>query len=189
LVVRPPSARHSRRIERKSHEANVSAESNPPRTHARVPRENEHQGWQAGIGPQASEGPTSTRAQVQQEEVAVVDATGELRGSLRRADFVRGTHSGRRLAGRYFLVFVHDRADGGGVRLGITVTRKVGKAVRRNRIKRRVREWVRSSRVELGSCDLIVIAKRGIPERLSQQEVQADLDGVIASITPSGRSS
>jgi ribonuclease P protein component len=85
------------------------------------------------------------------------------------------------------LVFVRDRADDGGARLGITVTRKVGKAVRRNRIKRLVREWFRTSRMELGSCDLIVIAKREIPERLGLHEVQADLDTVIARMARPSR--
>jgi len=101
---------------------------------------------------------------------------GELRCSLRRSDFVRITRSGRRIATRYFLAFVLRRADGDRARLGITVTRKVGKAVRRNRIKRLVREWFRGARDGMGSCDLVVIAKRGISPTLHQQDVSADLD-------------
>ncbi len=46
-------------------------------------------------------------------------------------------------------------------RLGVTVSRKVGNAVVRNRIKRRIREWFRADRslVENGR-DLVVIARR-----------------------------
>ncbi len=62
------------------------------------------------------------------------------------------------------------------VRLGITVTRRVGKAVRRNRIKRVVREWFRARQQELKPCDLVVVARRDLPERLSQPAAAADLD-------------
>jgi ribonuclease P protein component len=68
------------------------------------------------------------------------------------------------------------RGDGEGARLGITVTRKVGNAVRRNRIKRLVREWFRSRRGGLGTCDLVVIAKQGISARLSRDDVAEDLE-------------
>ncbi len=94
------------------------------------------------------------------------------------------TRQGRRVATRYFIVFISDRADGGPTRLGITVTRKVGKAVRRNRIKRVVRSWFRQRSYELGSCDLIVIAKRDIPEALGLAEVQRDLDTSLSSSIP-----
>lgn len=46
-------------------------------------------------------------------------------------------------------------------RLGITVGRKCGPSVERNRFKRRVREWFRAHRDELGSpVDIVVIARR-----------------------------
>jgi len=61
-------------------------------------------------------------------------------------------------------------------RLGITVTRKVGNAVRRNRIKRLVREWFRTAESALGAYDVVVIAKRDIPETLGAAEARADLD-------------
>jgi ribonuclease P protein component len=104
---------------------------------------------------------------------------GELRRSLRRADFGRITRSGQRVATRYFLAFVLQRADAEAPRLGITVTRKVGKAVRRNRIKRLVREWFRVASQRIGPCDLVVIAKRGISPTLRQSDVSEDLDEAL----------
>jgi len=51
----------------------------------------------------------------------------------------------------------------GECRLGITVTRKVGNAVRRNRIKRVLREIFRSNRDKLSpSIDLVVNVRQPI---------------------------
>jgi ribonuclease P protein component len=85
------------------------------------------------------------------------------------------TRSGRRVATRWFLVFVAPRDQGGAARLGITVTRKVGNAVRRNRIKRLVREWFRVHSSRLKPCDVVVIAKRDIPADLGLAAVTLDL--------------
>ena len=105
---------------------------------------------------------------------------------MRRADFLRVSQLGRRLNARHFLILVLNRGPGAGAgspRLGITVTRRVGKAVRRNRIKRLVREWFRGSlerlRRDWQGYDLVVIAKREIPETLGLGEVQSDLDRAL----------
>lgn len=46
-------------------------------------------------------------------------------------------------------------------RLGITVGRKAGPSVKRNRFKRRVREWFRHHRDQLREpVDIVVIARR-----------------------------
>lgn len=46
-------------------------------------------------------------------------------------------------------------------RIGITASRKVGGAVVRNRFKRRIREWFRARRHDLGqNQDFVVIARR-----------------------------
>ncbi len=86
------------------------------------------------------------------------------------------TRRGRRVGTRWFLVFVAPRQPGVAPRLGITVTRKVGNAVRRNRIKRLVREWFRTYSRELGACDVVVVAKRDTPADLRLAAVVRDLE-------------
>ncbi len=96
--------------------------------------------------------------------------------SLRRSDFRRITRQGPRVVTDYFLLFSDQRVDPGEPRLGITVTRRVGNAVRRNRIKRLVREWFRQRSHRLRGRDLVVIARRDIPRTLRLQMVTDDLD-------------
>lgn len=50
---------------------------------------------------------------------------------------------GTRVTGAYFAAFCLKRAEPGDSRIGFTVPRALGKAVVRNRLKRRVREAVR----------------------------------------------
>lgn len=103
---------------------------------------------------------------------------------MRRADFARVTRCGRRVSTRYFLVFLERRDDGGPARLGITVTRKVGTAVRRNRIKRLVREWFRLRTAMLGAQDVVVIAKREVPATLVLSTTVGDLDRSLEASSP-----
>jgi ribonuclease P protein component len=58
------------------------------------------------------------------------------------------------------------RDDTSGPRLGITASRRVGGAVQRNRVKRRIREWFRGAKTNIsGDLDLVVIARRGAVEQ------------------------
>jgi ribonuclease P protein component len=71
---------------------------------------------------------------------------------------------GRRIHTPHFLLVVHPNALNN-TRLGITVTKKVGTAVQRNRIKRVVREVFRRNRVFFPqSHDVVLIAKRNAAE-------------------------
>lgn len=55
-------------------------------------------------------------------------------------------------------------------RIGITVSRKVGGAVVRNRIKRRLREIFRYNRVNLAPpLDLVVVARSGARDRTMRE--------------------
>lgn len=62
---------------------------------------------------------------------------------LRSTDFRRVYQKGIRISGPLVAAFCLKREDGGGPRIGLTVPRAIGKAVVRNRLKRRMRECVR----------------------------------------------
>ena len=66
----------------------------------------------------------------------------------KRVDIVGVQRAGKAIHTRYFVVVCDVQGRG---RLGITVSKKVGNAVNRNRVKRLVREFVRTAR-PLGRC-------------------------------------
>ncbi|MGE5486320.1 MAG: ribonuclease P protein component [bacterium] len=65
-----------------------------------------------------------------------------------------------RISGPYFAAFCLRAAEGGGPKVGFTAPRALGRAVVRNRIKRRVREAVRRHLHLLGPQWHIVINPR-----------------------------
>ena len=80
----------------------------------------------------------------------------------RRADFLRCYEQGHRRHGRLVTVHVLERGqEAVHPRLGITVTRKVGGAVIRQRIKRQIRETYRrwNQRRHLPPYDILVHVK------------------------------
>lgn len=61
----------------------------------------------------------------------------------KRSEFL-AVRAGTKRRGPLFLLEVLERGDQGLPRFGITVTKKVGNSVERNRIRRRVREAIRT---------------------------------------------
>jgi ribonuclease P protein component len=80
----------------------------------------------------------------------------------RSAEFDRVYRQGRSKANRFLVLYAFPREDGGddGPRLGISVSRRVGGAVDRTRVKRVLREafWQEAERLPDGS-DYVVVAR------------------------------
>ena len=66
----------------------------------------------------------------------------QLRRLRKRSEFL-AVRRGEKRRGRLFLLEVLDRGDEAPPRVGFTVTKKTGNAVKRNRIRRRLKEAVR----------------------------------------------
>ena len=83
----------------------------------------------------------------------------------RRADFL-AANKGLRNARVGFVLLTRPN-DGQGTRFGITVTKKIGNAVVRNRMKRRFRELLRAALPEQGlpDHDHVLIGRAGGVER------------------------
>lgn len=103
----------------------------------------------------------------------------------RSAEFERVYRQGRSKSNRYLVLYAFPRADETreGPRLGLSVSRRVGGAVDRTRVKRVLREafWTEAERLPEGS-DYVVVARpdsRELAERDGMQGVRAALAELI----------
>lgn len=159
-------------------EADLSTTSQAPSSDTRVPRadEDERRSQRAQRAP--PEGAKAPRRLLLQEVAStrakMPCASGQTGASTggderfsggdrlkKRYEFRHVQLTGRRTHTPHFLIVVQSNALHK-TRLGITVTKKVGTAVERNRIKRVVREVFRRNRSLFPQAhDVVFIAKRG----------------------------
>ncbi len=107
------------------------------------------------------------------------------RGRLSRsAEFERVYRQGRSHGSRHFVLhaFPRERPEGEGPRLGVSVSRKVGGAVDRNRVKRLLREAFRAEAPRLpDDVDVVIVARPDALE-LVEREGLAGVQAAIAEL-------
>ena len=82
----------------------------------------------------------------------------------KRPEYLAAQRRGQRVHGAHIIV-IAARSRGSNLRLGITASKKVGNAVERNLVKRRLREIFRQQVPEIKqSADLVVIARHSALE-------------------------
>lgn len=137
-------------------EAHLSAEQSCSRASSRLPRAHGDGGRPQGAG--SPPGPRPEEA---------VGLTLPVATLSRRADFL-AANRGRRQPTTGFVLLVHPRGDGdAAMRVGFTVTKKIGGAVIRNRMKRRFRALARELLLlhGLAGADHVIIGRQGGVER------------------------
>jgi ribonuclease P protein component len=105
------------------------------------------------------------------------------RGRLSRsAEFERVYRRGRSTANRHLVLYVFPNASTHGVRLGLSVSRKVGGAVERNRVKRLLREAFAHAEDSLSTGNDVVVVARPPAGELAEREGLAGLEASLAEL-------
>lgn len=160
------------------YEAHVPTQPPAASADARFSRPDEHQERPAGVeAPPRQGSETPDRVVVGAVSAASGNGLPGPRGQRfpadarirQRAVFRRVYDHGVKLHGRYLTLFVLQN-DLDCSRLGIAATRKIGGAVVRNRIKRRLREIFRTRRPRT-AVDLVIVPKR--------ESVAASFEGLV----------
>ena len=108
----------------------------------------------------------------------------------RSAEFDRVYREGRSHAGRHLVLysFPRETGDDADPRLGLSVGRKVGGAVERNKVKRLLREafWAAEERVPTGH-DFVVVARAEAAELADREGlagIKTELDELLEKAGP-----
>jgi ribonuclease P protein component len=144
-----------------SREANVSAECAPAEAPARIPG--------ADVDACRSRDPQAAPGQGPEAPVCVSRRQHRL---SRSRDFDTVYRKGRSVSTRFLVLYAFPREDDpeGGPRLGLAVSRQLGGAVDRNRLKRRLRASFEEIHARLpAGHDYVLIARPGLTEAVESR--------------------
>jgi ribonuclease P protein component len=115
---------------------------------------------------------------------------GRKRGRLSRSgDFDRAYRDGSSHANRYLVLYAFPRGEDGGeeVRLGVSVGRKVGGAVERNKVKRAMREafWGLADRLPAG-YDFVLVGRSGVAALIDREGTGALSESLASLLDEAG---
>ncbi len=103
----------------------------------------------------------------------------------KRGQYLAVQRTGARVTTAHFLVY--GRPNGGRpARLGVTVSKKVGRAHTRNRVKRWVREAFRRHKTQMpAGLDVVLVARQGLPAEC-YDEVVGELLNAVGRLNEGG---
>lgn len=156
-------------------ETDVPAEQAETQEDSRFSQADEHQG-----GPRCAEAPPRERPQA---PLCLSTTVIRRRSRLSRSqDFDRVYRAGRSVANRYLVLYYFQRDDAAGSvavgtavpRVGFSVSKRLGSAVERNRVKRSLREAYRLNEHRvIGDRDFVLIARVPLIELLEKDGLSA----------------
>ena len=179
----PPQTLKS--LEKAGHrETDLSTEQPEAQADARIPGADAHAPRASGHRPAPRQGTQASERLMPEPAPGAGERLLPAERLRRRADYLRCYRTGRRRHGAAALIYFAPNPLGH-PRLGITASRKVGNAVVRQRLKRRIREIYRrwTDRAKLPPLDLVVHLKNEAGTT-TFQALQAELERLLGSLLP-----
>jgi ribonuclease P protein component len=169
----------------KGNEKNVSAKQCSQKTHAWIFNPDEHDPGARGPQTASRQGPQTPDRRDSTQTGASLNSQGKpfsfpkSARLLARKEFLFLQNYGKRRHCPHFVLLLSP-AKGGRSRLGLTVTRRFGNAVQRNRMKRLLREFFRVNKEKIVPDQDILIIPRVGSHRLTLDQITKEIGKALS---------
>lgn len=161
------------------HEAHVPTQQSSSQAYPWFPEAHEHPGRPGSVETPPPEGKKKAR------RVSLRQSFTSDHRIRKRREYQRVYEYGRKASTKSFVLFCAPN-DLGRPRLGLTVTKRCGGAVERNRIKRLLREWFRANTGALPSLDFVIHPRQGAHRMTLEQLSREMTAGIRRLAIPKG---